>query len=417
MIVRWQRGAPVYGMKLFSRHFVLMAVLSAVGWALIIYRELTGLGMTTGMSDRYAWGIWKTFNTMVLTALGSGSFAVGIAAWFFKKRELHAVMRTSILVSFLIYLTAVIAIVIDVGRPWNIYNMLLPWRWNHESPLWEVALCMTVYASFPLFLENTPPILERIYFLIPPLRQAVLWLVPIVRATYPAVVALAYTLPLLHQSSLGALMLLAGNRLHPLWQTPLLPLLYVWSAAFIGVATLIACLIFSSMLWKRPLDPAIIGELAHMTSYLALSWVACRLLDLVLRGRFPLMFSSGLSLLFWSEMLTISGAAWAFLRPQFRNKPYETFLTSLAMVIGGMVYRYSPPGFAYSSKPLSWYTPSVIEMLISVGLISTAVMLFLIAVKRYPILPAPVSEWTNLVNYYKYLYPWIVMEQNAKTSH
>ena len=37
------------------------------------------------MNDAYAWGIWKTFNVMTLTGLGSGAFAIGISAWLFKK--------------------------------------------------------------------------------------------------------------------------------------------------------------------------------------------------------------------------------------------------------------------------------------------------------------------------------------------
>lgn len=417
MIVRWQRGAPVYGIRIFTTPFLVMSGLMVLGWVLIVYRELAGLGPSTGLSDAYAWGIWKTFNTMVLTALGSGSFAIGIAAWIFKKRQLHAVMRTALLLSFLVYMAGCIAIVIDVGRPWNIYNMLLPWRWNLESPLWEVSLCMPLYASFPLFLENTPPVLERWYFLIPPLREPIKWLVPIIRATYPWVVALAYTLPLLHQSSLGALMLLAGNRLHPLWQTPFLPLLYVWSAAFIGSATLIFCLLLCSLLWKRPMDLGVLGEVAQLTSNLALSWVFFRLADLIVTGKFFVMFSSVYSLLFWFEMLSIAGAAWALRRPSLRGSSYDLFLSSTAMMTGGMVYRYSPPGFAYAGKPLSWYTPSTIELLIATGLMATCVVGFLFAVKRYPILPIPLSEWRGLVEYYKHLYPWISMEQYAKTRN
>ena len=61
---------------------------------------------------------------------------------------------------------------------------------------------------------------------------------------YPLVVGLAYILPAMHQSSLGALMLLGGNRVHGLWQTPLLPLLYVWAAAFMGFACVAGTLLF-----------------------------------------------------------------------------------------------------------------------------------------------------------------------------
>jgi Ni/Fe-hydrogenase subunit HybB-like protein len=417
MIVRWQRGAPVYGIKIVTLPFVVMASLTALGWILIICREFAGLGPTSGLNDRYAWGIWKTFNTMVITALGSGSFAIGIAAWVFKKRQFHTVMRTALLLSFLIYLSGVIAIMVDVGRPWNIYNILLPWRWNLESPLWEVSLCMPLYAVFPLFLENTPPILERWYFVFPPLREAILWVVPIVRATYPWVVALAYALPLMHQSSLGALMLLAGNRVHPLWQTPFLPLLYVWAAAFIGSATVIFCLLLCSLVWKRPMDLELLGEVGKLASNLALSWIVFRLADLIVNGKFVAMFSSGYSLLFWFEILTIGGAAWAFRRTDARDKAYYLFISSVVMMIGGMVYRYSPPGFAYSSKPLSWYTPSTIELLIATGLGAMCVVLFLVAVKRYPILPVPLSEWRGVVDYYKQAYPWITSEQHAKTSN
>ena len=85
----------------------------------------------------------------------------------------------------------------------------MPWRYNAHSPLLEVCICMPLYACVPLFLENTPPLLERWYYTWPKFRPfMVQYLNPVIRATYPYVVAAAYALPMLHQSSLGALMLL-----------------------------------------------------------------------------------------------------------------------------------------------------------------------------------------------------------------
>jgi len=177
-------------------------------------------------------------------------------------------MRVGLLISLPVYTTGLVAIMIDVGRPWNFWNIMLPWRWNTHSPLWEVALCMPLYAFFPLLLENTPPLLERIYYLYPNFRAAIRQLVPVIRTTYPWVVALAYVLPILHQSSLGALMLLAGDRVHPLWQTPMLPLLYVWAAAYIGTATVIVTLLVCFLAWKRPLDVAVLRALSSLASKL-----------------------------------------------------------------------------------------------------------------------------------------------------
>ena len=75
---RWERNVPVYGFPVVNGFFLGLSALVLVAFALSGYRELAGLGPVSGMNDAYGWGIWKTFNVMVLTALGSGAFAVGL---------------------------------------------------------------------------------------------------------------------------------------------------------------------------------------------------------------------------------------------------------------------------------------------------------------------------------------------------
>ena len=216
-VVKWQRGVNVYGVPLVTPFFIFLCAMGALAIVLSAYREWAGLGPVSGMNDIYAWGLWKTFNVMVLTGLGSGGFAIGIAAWIFSRRHLHCVMRTAVLTSLVAYFSGLIALGIDVGRPWNFYQVMMPWRWNGHSPLLEVSFCMPLYACLPLFLENTPPLLDRWYYTWPQFRRIQSeYLVPAIRKTYPYVIALAYALPILHQSSLGALMLLAGSRVHVL---------------------------------------------------------------------------------------------------------------------------------------------------------------------------------------------------------
>ena len=128
--------------------------LTVVALVLTGYRELAGLGPVSGMNDEFGWGIWKTFNVMVLTALGSGAFAVGIAAWVFRRKRLHALMRMALLTSFLAYACGLLLLGIDAGRPWNFYWIVFPWKWNMHSPLAEVAICMSIYAMIPLAVEN-----------------------------------------------------------------------------------------------------------------------------------------------------------------------------------------------------------------------------------------------------------------------
>ena len=351
---------------------------------------------------------------MTLTALGSGSFPIGIAAWIFHKRKLHAVMRVTLLISFLVYLTGLLAIAVDVSRPWNVYNLLSVFRWNTMSPMWEVLWCMPLYCLFPLFLENTPPILEQWYYFFPPGRGLVVWLVPIIRKTYPYVVALAYTLPILHQSALGALMLLTGNQVFPLWQTPLLPLLYVWAAAFIGVATTIGAVLLCCLTWKRPLDQSIIDELVQLMNGLIFPWLGLRLLDIILRGRFSMMFTSGFcSLLFWAEMLLIFVPAFYLRQTKYRDSAYLS-VPQLLPYRGSAAWRIASIPRPSPTARGAWHR----RVLHAVGdrdhhlaelHLLPASVLFLVAVKRLPILPAPLQQWYDLESYYREFYPYVQM--------
>src|SRR5579863_604580 len=280
MTERWQRNVPVYNVPIWTRPLQVLCAIGGLGMLLVCYREVVGLGPTSGMNDAYAWGIWKTFNTMVLTGIGSGAFAIGIAAWIFRRDQFHVVMRTAVLTSFLAYAFGLGMLGVDVGRPWNFYWIAFPWRWNLHSPLLEVAVCMSVYASIPLFLENLPAVFDFLFdrwpFLVP-YRDTT---EKVIISGYPFVVGLAYVLPAMHQSSLGALMLLAGTRLYPLWQTPFLPLLYVWAAAFLGFAFVSATLLFCGVMWHRPLDVNIVSELTRLTAWLIAGWLAFRIVDL-----------------------------------------------------------------------------------------------------------------------------------------
>src|SRR5271165_5819590 len=115
----WQRGVPVYSEPVVTPALLFFAALAAVGFSIALARFVSPLGPFSGMNDAYAWGIWKTFNVLTLTALGSGPLAVGIAAWVFNRTKLHVIMRTALVSGFLFYATGLIALGFDVGRAWN----------------------------------------------------------------------------------------------------------------------------------------------------------------------------------------------------------------------------------------------------------------------------------------------------------
>jgi len=397
MIEKWGRAVPVFDVPLWTRPFQVTCALAALALGLVTYRELAGLGPASGMNDAYAWGIWKTFNTMTLTGLGSGGFAVGIAAWLFRRHNLHLVMRTALLTSFLAYLSGLMLLGVDVGRPWNFYWILTPWRWNVHSPLLEVALCMPVYAMVPLLLENVPPVLDWFYENRPQYRPLVARAEKIMLRFYPWIVGLAYLLPAMHQSSLGALMLLGGDRVYPLWQTPWLPLLYLWAAAFMGFSCVAGTLLFCALMWKRPIDLDILGEMNRITAGLIGWWMIFRFADLIFRGQFLIAFKVNIySGLFWIEVLFL-GVGVFMLRDSARQRDARLmFHAHVVAAIGGMLYRFNPTTLAFQPRPGAFYFPTPVELLISVGFVSLAVSGFVFAVKVLAILPAPMRLWYRM---------------------
>ena len=345
-----------------------MLTLIAVGFVLIAIREVVGLGgIISGMSDPYAWGLWKTFNVMVLTGLGSGGFAVGIAAWIFNnaKAAFGDARRAAYQPPRL--LDRSVRAWRRCGPP---LELLLgdagPGTWNLHSPLLEIAVCIVLYATVPLFLENLPPLFEYVIYEYPKWRGSAEFCENVMTKVYPFIIGLAYILPIMHQSSLGALMILGGNRVNTLWQTPFLPLIYVWAAAFLGYNCVVLCLLLAKLAWKRDVDPEVLAELNKLTV-----WVVVHLGRLSSSStfwyaeRFSYLFTDGYySLLFWIETTLIAGSAYV-LSTEKGKKLRTMFLAHAACALGGMIYRFAPTTLAFHAKDgATFYFPSAIELIV-----------------------------------------------------
>ncbi len=112
------RLEPVGG-PILTRPFVLLAILATVAMALVGWRFIVGLGPSTALTDGYPWGAWKIFSVIVLTALASGGYATAILIYVLNRNEYHPLARTAIITSALGYTTGVMALGVDIGRPWN----------------------------------------------------------------------------------------------------------------------------------------------------------------------------------------------------------------------------------------------------------------------------------------------------------
>jgi Ni/Fe-hydrogenase subunit HybB-like protein len=382
-----ERAVPVGG-PIVTPAFRWLLLVCGVGVIMAAWRFLAGLGPVTALSDGYPWGIWIAFDVVVGTALGCGGYAMAILVYIFNKGKYHALVRPAVLTSALGYSLAAVAIVIDVGRYWNIWKLPFAWRWwNLSSALLEVALCVMAYVIV-LWIEMSPVFLEQwkegktgllrnlAVALSPILDKALLW-----------ILALGLLLPTMHQSSLGSVMLLAHQKLHPLWHTPLLPLLFLVSCIAMGYGVVVLESTLSSRAFKRRDETPMLASLGGVTSALLLAYVAIRLVDLALRGRVGLIFASGwLSFFFLLEMALFLVPAVMLLSPRWCTNAGNLFRAGMLVVLAGSLYRFTTYLIAFNPGPGWSYFPAVPEMLVTFGIVAFEIMVYIVLVKRFPIL-------------------------------
>jgi Ni/Fe-hydrogenase subunit HybB-like protein len=375
------------GGRLMTRFTALLLAVTLVWLVLVVYRFIVGIGPVSAMNDGYAWGSWKIFNVIVLTALASGGYATATVVYVLNRGRYHSLIRTAIVTSLLGYTTAMIALGMDVGRPWNMWRIMNPLGWNVHSVLLEIAVCVMLYAGF-LWLEMSYPALDR--WSRSPDTRLQKWaarLHPIMERSYPFIVATAIFLPTLHQSSLGSLFLLAGPRLHILWQTPLLPLFFLIAAFIMGFSAVIGVSLLSSFYWKTPYQTPMLARVARFMAYLMLALAAGRWMDWAARGQLELLFQADMfAMLAWLETVLLVVPALFILIGEVKGAR-DLYLGAGGAAVGGMLYRLDASLIAFAPDSRYQYFPSVVEIFLTFGLLCIAVLGYILLVKTLPILP------------------------------
>ena len=380
--------AEAVGGPLLTKPFRFLLALFAIAAALIVYRLFTGLGGITAMNDGYPWGLWIAFDVVTGTALACGGYAVALLVYVLNKGKYHPLVRPAVLTSALGYTLAGVGVGLDVGRWWSVWRVpLFFWRWNLNSVLLEVALCIMSY-MFVLWIELSPAFLERAEQTdIPWLKRFASRTRPMVEKALLWIIALGILLPTMHQSSLGALMLIAGPRLHPLWNTGWLPLLFLMSCIAMGYAAVVFEATLSSWLFKREPERAMLAGLSQAIVPLGTAYVGLRLLDIAARGQLPALFAfDSYSIMTILEFLLVIAAVGLLLGEAQRQKLGNLFRAAMLFMLAGSVYRFDTYLVAFRPGAHWSYFPSVGEILITLGLVAGELMAFILIVKLFPIL-------------------------------
>jgi Ni/Fe-hydrogenase subunit HybB-like protein len=383
-----------------NKKFVTFMVIALGIWAaVLLYRFIYGIGVVSGLTDYYPWGVWIAFDVVTGTALACGGYAVAILCYILNRGQYHPLVRPALLTSALGYSMAGLAIVLDVGRWWGIWKIPIggfpdSFRYNWDSALLEVALCVMAYVGV-LWIELGPAFLEKwestskssalVGFARAGLKfydKALMW-----------IVALGVLLPTMHQSSLGTLMLLAGDKLHGLWYTPWIPLLFLISCIGMGYAVVVWESSISSRLFKRERENDMLISLSGAMVVVTGLYLVLRFGDLIIAGKIPLMFSSGwLSIVFWVEIALFAVPLVILASKQRRSHFPNMLRASILLMLAGSAYRFNTYITAYQPAPGQTYFPSFLEIYITFGVICLEICLYYWIVKRYPILGGATAE-------------------------
>jgi Ni/Fe-hydrogenase subunit HybB-like protein len=391
---------PVKG-KFFTPGTIGLLAVMAVGLVCAVWRYAVGLEATTNLTDIFPWGIYKAVNVAAIAALGSSGFTMTFIVHVLHKEKYHALMRPALIVGVLCYTFVGIALMVDIGKYYDIWHPFLPSMWQVNSALFEVAMCVMSYLTV-LYIEFAPIFFQR--FIGKVNLKGKLWTLgkmfdtlmrlgdAVVAKIMGAFMVLGIVLCCMHQNTLGTIMVITGPKMHGLWYTPALLLLFLASAVAVGLTSAVVASLWSSKAFGTKYEMDALTPLARSLPIFIGIYIAIRLIDLALRGTLGLMFEgSTRSYIFLVEFFI--GICLPCVMTMFesvRKSPRLLFAASFIFILGITMNRIDT--YLVSQMPMNavgFYFPSFAEIVICLSQVAAIIVIFRIIAFIFPIISQP----------------------------
>ncbi|HEX6064343.1 MAG TPA: Ni/Fe-hydrogenase cytochrome b subunit, partial [Longimicrobiales bacterium] len=355
---------------------------------LLAYRFWKGIGSITNLNQDYPWGFWIGFDVVTGVAFAGGAYVVTFMVYILGQEKYHPIVRATVLNGFLAYVFYAGALLLDLGRPWNVVNPIIGNSFGVSSVLFLVAWHFMLY-MMAQFIEFSPAVAEWIGW-----RRVRIFLGTLTAGA----VIFGITLSLLHQSGLGALYLMARDKVHPLWYTEFIPILFVVSSIFAGLSMVIfegslSHKVFHHRVGRdlRKSHDAIVISLARICGATMFVYLFLKLIEFVHGQRWDHLFSG------W-------GAWWAFEMVGLVAIPAVMFLVgnrtenlrlikiaAIATLVGIIINRLNVTVIGFKWDAAVRYIPSWMEIEVTLAVLSAEVWVFRWIVNRMPVLGSAVE--------------------------
>jgi Ni/Fe-hydrogenase subunit HybB-like protein len=377
--------------KLLTPFNIISIPIMLLGLGLITIRFMKGIGAITNLTQDIPWGLWIGFDVVTGVAFAGGAYVITFMVYILNMHKYHSIVRVTVLNGFLAYVFYAGALLLDLGRPWHVINPVIGNSFGTSSVLFLVAWHFLLYMLAQL-IEFSPVIAE--------------WLGAkrarkILSGMTIAAVIFGITLSTLHQSGLGALYLMAKDKIHPLWYSEFIPVMFFVSSIFAGLSMVIFegsithKVFFSQISEKNDrAQKGIIHGLARICTGAMFAYFFLQLLVFI-HGQHWHLLNTGMGYWFMLEMLGFVLLPMLLYFYSYRtNNLLLIRIAAILTILGVILNRLNVTVIGFRWDMSIRYVPSWMEFVVTLAVIFTEIWIFRWVIRRMPVLRDP-PAWAN----------------------
>jgi len=390
-MVRFLAGELLPKGKLLTPFNVISIGIMLTSAAILVVRFAYGLGSVTNLSQSFPWGIWKGFNVVAGVALAGGAYVVTFMVYILRLEKYRPIVRITVLNGFLAYLFYASALLLELGRPWEVMNPIIGDSFGLSSVLFLISWHFLLYIIAQA-LEFSPAVAEwlgwkRIHRFLAGMTVGV--------------VIFGITLSTLHQSGLGALFMMAKNKIHPLWYSELIPILFFVSSIFAGLGMVIFEGSLSRHIFHDRMSPehaqsheGIVIGLARIAGTVMFVYLFLLAVNFLHRQLW-LEFSGPWAAWYLFEILGMVAVPMVMLLVGSARRHLGLIRFGAALtVLGVILNRLNVSLIVFKWYETAHYIPSWMEVVVAAGVICAEMWVFRWVVRRMPVLSRH-PEWAK----------------------
>ncbi len=362
-----------------------------LGLVLIVIRFWKGLGAVTNLTQEVPWGLWIGFDVVTGVAFAGGAYVLTFMVYILNMQKYHSIVRITVLNGFLAYVFYAGALLLDLGRPWNVINPIIGNSFGTSSVLFLVAWHFLLYMIAQL-IEFSPAVAE--------------WLGAkkarkILSGMTVAAVIFGITLSTLHQSGLGALYLMAKDKIHPLWYNEFIPVMFFVSSIFAGLSMVIFEGSISHRVFFNQISEknhkshnSILIGLSKICAVAMFAYFFLQVLVFV-HGKHWDLLSTPMGYWYLLEMFGfVMLPMLLFFLSYRRNSINLVKVAAILTMLGVILNRLNVTVIGFKWDAAIRYIPTWMELVVTLAVIFTEIWIFRWVVNRMPVLRESPS-WVN----------------------